>query len=521
MRENTLLENISKLNTFVHMTKSNEFLELYIEKIMNNRSKNLKFINDFDHISLDLLYTSLQIMSSNAKVTKEDIQKLDKNELKHYLDKIKGIGFFKSQVPALKDNESLISYLTEALANGAYICNNNNTVKFDNGLIVDSDWIVEFAHFLVTSFNNNVNLSPDGMNYVFNNVTVPKINTNNARNFIKEIKLYEYNVSKKGNQKLTYDNVKYLINTFAEVDDYDFKKLQDINSKLAKEGYILSINKKTPIFKNPDKLKLEKLLNEEEPIEVTREFIKDALVCYNSKTKINRRKLIEVYELLLSLSHAYKCAYSLDECRKLFDLKEHREAIRSALAMANFYINYIYDEANLNKYFNYALLKLDRLKPNIIDYETPEYKEIIKELSSLNKKSVVINRKINKYLFNARRLSSDNQKQIEDNKISLDRNCKELEKTVKEIKMLREQLDEEKDENRRASNINKTKIKYVKDSLIAGTYTYDKDTSLITFDVYSNKDYHRAFNLEISLEEFIETFLSDHNRNLRINFYQI
>ena len=49
----------------------------------------------------------------------------------------------------------------------------------------------------------------------------------------------------------------------------------------------------------------------------------------------------------------------------------------------------------------------------------------------------------------------------------------------------------------------------------------NKDTSLITFDVYSNKDYHHAFNLEISLEEFIDVLLSDHNRNLRINFYQI
>jgi hypothetical protein len=359
------------------------------------------------------------------------------------------------------------------------------------------------------------------MNYKFNNISIPEINTTIARTFIKEIKLYEYSISKKGNQRLSYDNVKYLINTFSAVEEYDFKKLQDINSKLAKEGYVLSVNKKNPTFNSQDKMKLEKLLNEEEASEIIKEFIKETLSCYNSKANINRRNLIDNYELLLSLSHAYKCSYSLDECRKLFSLKEHREEIRSALAMANFYINFIYDEYNLNKYFNYSLLKLDKLKPNIIDYETPEYKEIIKELSSLNKKSVTINRKINKYLFNARRLPVDNQKQLEDNKNNLDRNCKELEKTVKEIKILREQLNEEKDENRRASNINKTKIKYIKDSLIAGTYSYDKDTSLITFDVYSSKDYHRAFNLEISLEDFIDIFLSDHNRNLRINFYQI
>ena len=521
MRGNTLLENISKLNTFVHMTKSNEFLELYIDKIMNNRSKSIKFINDFDHISLELLYTSLQIMNSNTRNLKVEINKLDKNELKHYLDKTKGIGFFKTQVPTIKDNETLISYLTDALSTGSYICNNNNTVRFDNGLIVDSDWVVEFAHFLITSFNNNINLSPDGMSYKFNNVSIPENNNDNVRNFIKEIKLYEYSISKKANQKLSYDNVKYLINTFSDIEEYDFKKLQDINSSLAKEGYILSINKKTPSFNSNDKLKLEKLLNEEENSVIISEFIKDALSCYNSNANVNRRNLIENYELLLSLSHAYKCSYSLDECRKLFSLKKQREEIRSALAMANFYINYIYDEYDLNKYFNYALLKLDKLKPNIIDYETPEYKEIIKDLSTLNKKSVTINRKINKYLYNAKRIPENNQKLLNENKISLDRNCKELERTVKEIKALREQLNEEKDENRRESNINKTKIKYIKDSLIAGTYSFDKDTSLITFDVYSNKDYHHAFNLEISLEEFIDVLLSDHNRNLRINFYQI
>ena len=96
MRESAILENISKLNTFVNMVKSNEFLSIYVEKITNNRSKNLKFINDFDTISLDLLYTSLQILN-DRKVTKEDYNKLDKKELKYYLDKTKGINFFKKR----------------------------------------------------------------------------------------------------------------------------------------------------------------------------------------------------------------------------------------------------------------------------------------------------------------------------------------------------------------------------------------------------------------------------------------
>jgi hypothetical protein len=56
---------------------------------------------------------------------------------------------------------------------------------------------------------------------------------------------------------------------------------------------------------------------------------------------------------------------------------------------------------------------------------------------------------------------------------------------------------------------------------MAGTYNYDPDTSLITFNVYSKKDYHRAFSLEISLEDFRSIILSENNKNIRINFYQI
>ena len=188
MRDSKLRENISKLNTFIHMTKANELLSIYIEKIMNNKSKNLKFVNDFDYISLDLLYTSLQIMNSNNIVNEDELNKLDSRELKYYLDKTKGISFFKNQVSSIKDSESLISYVMNAMATGSYICNNNNTIRFDNGLIVDSDWLVEFAHFLVTSFNNNKNISKDGKTYYFNTVTIPE----NKNNYIKDLRLYEY-----------------------------------------------------------------------------------------------------------------------------------------------------------------------------------------------------------------------------------------------------------------------------------------------------------------------------------------
>ena len=164
---------------------------------------------------------------------------------------------------------------------------------------------------------------------------------------------------------------------------------------------------------------------------------------------------------------------------------------------------------------------MEELKPSVIDYETPEYKEIINKLSALNKKTVVTNRKINKYLNNARRISKTDKSALEENSNAVYRNCRELEKTLAEIRSLREELEEAKDENHKSNNINKTKIKYIKESIIAGTYSYDPETSLLTFNVYSKRDYHRAFCLEISLSDFKKILLSDTNKNLRINFYQI
>ena len=517
MRDSKLLENISKLNTFIHMTKANELLSIYIEKIMNNKSKNLKFVNDFDYISLDLLYTSLQIMNSNNIVNEEELNKLDSRELKYYLDKTKGISFFKNQVSSIKDNESLISYIMNAMATGSYICNNNNTIRFDNGLIVDSDWLVEFAHFLVTSFNNNKNISKDVKTYYFNTVTIPE----NKNNYIKDLRLYEYDVKRKDNKKLSYDNVKYLINNLSIIEEYDFKQLQEINSKLAKDGFTLSVNKKNPFFTKENKKQINKFLNEDDSDTTLNEYVKTILNCYNSDSEIKRRELINSYELLLDLSRAYKCNYTLDECRKLFDLKKQKEQIEQAMSIANFYINYIYDETNLRKYFNYSILELDELKPAVIDYETPEYKDIIKKLSNLNRKTVITNRKINKYLNNARRIHKSNRQALEENSNAVYRNCKELEKTIAEIKALREELDSAKDENHKQSNIIKTKLNYIKEAITCGTYTFDPTTTLLTFTVYSKKDYHRAFLLEISLADFNSILLSEKNKNNRINFYQI
>src|SRR5699024_7843277 len=97
--------------------------------------------------------------------------------------------------------------------------------------------------FLITSLNNNTNLSNDGYTYHFKTITLPEKN-NNFRHFLKEIRLHEYNVTRKDNKRLTFQDIKYLIDTLSVIDNYDFDQLKDINSKLSKEKYSLSINKK-------------------------------------------------------------------------------------------------------------------------------------------------------------------------------------------------------------------------------------------------------------------------------------
>ena len=65
-----ILENITKLSTNVLMTNSNNYLSIYLEKILNKKSKTLKFIPEFNCELLELLYTSLQLMNYNDTLYK-------------------------------------------------------------------------------------------------------------------------------------------------------------------------------------------------------------------------------------------------------------------------------------------------------------------------------------------------------------------------------------------------------------------------------------------------------------------
>ena len=109
MDRGNLINNISKLNTFITMSKTNDYLHTYIEKLFDKKSKNMKFINDFDTNTTDLLYSSLQLMSNKGPLSSKEFNKIDKKELKYYIDKAKGIKHYNKQFEAIKNEEQLLN----------------------------------------------------------------------------------------------------------------------------------------------------------------------------------------------------------------------------------------------------------------------------------------------------------------------------------------------------------------------------------------------------------------------------
>ncbi|MBR6133560.1 MAG: hypothetical protein IKQ29_02455 [Bacilli bacterium] len=514
-RGNLVLENVPKLNTFVLMAKSNELLINYVNKISNKKVNSMKFESDFDCVSLDLLYTSLKVMNNNDKLTTKEFNKLDKDELKYYIKRLKGMKTITSQVPTIKKEEQLISYIKNALLTGSYVVNTNNTVRFDNGLVVDSLWLVDFANFIVNSLYLNANLSDDSREYILRVIELPKDNNiKDCKKYIKSIKLYEYSVKKDNKGLISYKDVMYLKNILSDIKKYDFRKLKTINSLLSKEGYNLSINKLNVVLDKNDRSKVEKLFNEEY-YDALNDYLKNIYVCNDSSSRKNKSRLLDTLEYLRSIAHAYMANYSLDECRRLFDADINKDELLGVFAIANFYIYYVYDEKFLDSYFDYEKLDLDKLKPSIIDYETKEYKDIISKLSDYNKKMVSLNSKINDCLSN----DLKTKREMYENSKVLGDACRELESVVANIKEYRELLNYEKNTNLSLANINRSKIRYIKESVMDGMYYFDRCKKLLVFDSYSETNIQKDFHLEIKLVDFINVLLSDHNKNLRIDFY--
>lgn len=512
-----LLENITKLSTNILMTNSNRYLSIYLEKILNKKSKTLKFIPEFNCDLLELLYTSLQIMNYSDTLKLEDYNKLDKLELKKYFTTI---SYYKNEVPSLKTELSLINYIIKSLSNGSYAYTSNGKVKFDNGLVVELSWLVEFSNFLLNSLIANECLSADRKTYSFKFVKIPN-SKENLRQIIKETEVYEYNVIRQDKRILKFEKLMYLKEMLSQIKEYDFDNLKELTSKLGKKKYNLSINKKAAKFTKDDKIMIEKYLNENtNDYQELEEYIKSSLNSVDATSTNNKLNLINIYEILKTVSNAYKNNETIEKCRQDYDILDKKEDIYNALAIADFYNYYIYDEEQLKKYFDYEKLDLTNIKPTVIDYETEEYKNILSELSLLNRKVVSENRNINRLLLKGKIKGNSHSEKDKEKNTELANSCRELERLVSNIKKLREQLSKEKDSNHHISNINKTKIKYIKESIISGKYTFDTKENTIIFDSYSQKDYHKTFHLEITLEEFTSYILSEDNQKLRIEFYQ-
>lgn len=512
-----ILENIAKLSTNILMTNSNNYLSIYLEKILNKKSKTLKFIPEFNSELLELLYTSLQLMNYNKTLKIEDYNKFDRIELKKFLTQVKN---YKLEVPTLKNDINLINYIISALSNGSYAYTSNGKVKFDNNLVVEIKWLIEFSNFVINSLMVNENLSNDRKNYSFKLIQLPP-NFENIRQITKETIVYEFNISRQDKRILKLDNLNYLKKELSNIKEYEFETLKELTSKLAKKKYRLSITKKQPRFNKEQKTMIEKYLNENHHgFEELSEYIKEALNSIDSKCKTNKLTLIDAYELLKNITNDYKNNLSIEKCREKYDFTTKKHVINKTLSIANFYIYYIYDEEQLKKYFDYEKLDLNKIKPSVIDYETEEYKNILAELSNLNKKVVAENRNINKLLAKGKIKVTKKPSKNNEKNSQIANSCRELERLASNIKKLREKLSNIKNTNDKISNINKTKIKYIKESIIFGMYEFDERKSNIIFDSYSEKDGHKTFHLEITLDDFEKYILSEDNQKLRLEFYQ-
>ena len=69
------------------------------------------------------------------------------------------------------------------------------------------------------------------------------------------------------------------------------------------------------------------------------------------------------------------------------------------------------------------------------------------------------------------------------------------------------------------SNINLTKVNYLKEALNTNNLILKDD--LVIINIYSQKDYHRMFRLEISPSTLTNILFSAENLNIRTKFYSL
>ncbi len=496
------MNTITKLYTLNNTRSSLSLLSFYISKITNNKCSSLKFINSYDPIAMDLLFLSLKVMHISS-FTQNDFKKLNKVELKYYMNIEHGIKYFTNQNNKIKNEEQLINYLLDALKKGEYTCSINNTVNIRD-LVVNSDWLASFINFIVDSLTMNKYLSDDGHRFIYKTIEFPE--SDDLKDVLKNTKIYEYNIVNKNKSRLTYNDIAIIYNVFKDVYNYNFNDLKEINSKIAKDNYVLSINKTNISLKAKERKIIENMYNEVDSVtNEIKDYIKELYDVLSLNKYRNIHHQIESFEILRALSHAYKNNYTLKECRKLFDVTFLKKYSKYYMDIAEFYLNFIYDENILKDNLFYETIDLTEIKPRVINYDTPEYKNILNRLSTLNKKIVVENRRINQLLSSK-------------NKTKLDGISLELENLVNEVSHLRNELDVIKDKNHEKNNINRVKISYLKEAIFGGTYTFDNGT--ITLDVYDPSNYKNVFRLTM-FYDLLEMILTNKvNVTKRIELYE-
>ena len=454
------MERINRLYTYTNMYKNYELLKIYIDKITNNKSVHIKFIEDFDSISMDLLYTGIKFNSINHI----SYDKLDKKELNYYIKRAKGLSYFTKQNKSIKDKEYLVNYLFRKLKKGDYYYSIGNVVCIGS-IIVDINWLVDFSNFLVNSYYLEELTNNDNHKFIY---IVGDKKTS-----------YEYIIEKTNKKELTYHELLYLYDVVKDIDKYEFKELKTINSMLHKDNYVLSVNK----------------------------TINGAYVSNRYEYKL-AKDINEMFELYRSIAHAYSNKLSLKKCRELFTIKDkkYRDLIN---IYSLYYIEYLYDYNKVYNYLDYDSINTYSIKPSIIDYSTREYKVTLQRLIKKRKQVFKQNKVVDICLQN----NYQSLDMLKDNGYKLSREANKLYHLVMNKKMLENDVNILSKLNEKS---NRVLFNYIKEALFTYSYKYKK--GILEFTLFDKNIIVFGLNTKISVLE--QVLLDEDNYFNRIKIYE-
>lgn len=483
------MNKINKLFTYTNTSKSLDLLDFYIEKITNPLSKKLKFIEDFDVLSLDLLYTSIKYVGINEY----NFSKLDSKELSYYINLSKGINFFTKQNKTIKTKKNLISYLIKNLSTGNYYYGIDNIVYIGN-IIVDIEWLVSISNFLINSLNLSDLITEDRHTFIYRFLDKKS----------NKYYLYEYQVSKNNNKKISYHEQLYLYDLLKTINNYNFQGLKKLNSTLNKDGYSLSVNKQSLTNTKANKEYFKKLTKDK-----LEEYLNDFFQTSNRHSLVTRINMIETYELFRSLAHAYKEKYSPNKCRSLFCL--NNDNITLCKLFSKYYLNYIYDLKSLQKNYHYNELNTEYLKVTVIDYRHHNYLGTLKKISQISDKIVKQNKSINKQMIK----NYTNINVLKTNARRFNNSCNKLYTLVKNKKELETKLMSYGDYNKGDKDY---LINYLTKSIFSYNYHFEEGVIHLYIDNYTYDD--TIFKLDTGITN-LHNFVNDEENLLhRTRFYK-